>query len=88
MMQKIKRPLSILLSLLMIVSLFTIVPITASAAPTEPAEETITINSGTDKLSNHGIQNLHYGDHSDFWQRITLGNLCCAYRKGLYKNCN
>ena len=36
MMQKIKRPLSILLSLLMIVSLFTIVPITASAAEPDP----------------------------------------------------
>ncbi|MEE0957652.1 MAG: dockerin type I domain-containing protein [Ruminococcus sp.] len=61
MIQKIKRPLSILLSIMMVVSLFTIVPITASAA-----EQTITINSGTDKLSNHGIQNLHYGNHSDF----------------------
>ena len=40
MMQKIKRPLSILLSLLMIVSLFTIVPITASAAE-EPDPVTV-----------------------------------------------
>jgi len=36
------------------------------APTTAPVEETITVNSGTDKLSNHGIQNLHYGDHYDF----------------------
>ncbi len=36
------------------------------APTTAPVEETITVNSGTDKLSNHGIQNLHYGDHFDF----------------------
>ena len=57
----LKRPLSIILAVLMVMSVFIAVPMTASAA-----EETITVNSGTDKLSNHGIQNLHYGDHSDF----------------------
>ena len=61
MISKIKKPVSILLVFMMIVSLFAVVPITASAA-----EQTITVNSGNDKLSNHGIQNLHYGNHSDF----------------------
>ena len=37
MMQKIKRPISILLSILMVISLFTVVPITASAAEAEDA---------------------------------------------------
>ena len=38
----------------------------ATEAPTEAPTETITINSGTDKLSNHGIQNLQKGNHLDF----------------------
>ena len=45
MMQKIKRPLSILLSLLMVVSLFAVVPITASAA-----EETSTVTWDNNSL--------------------------------------
>ena len=61
MISKIKKPISILLVFMMIAGVFAAVPTAASAA-----EETITINSGNDKLSNHGIQNLHYGSHSDF----------------------
>ncbi len=43
MISKIKKPVSILLALMMVVSLFTIVPMTVSAAPTESL--LITINS-------------------------------------------
>lgn len=57
----LKRPLSIILAVLMVMSVFIAVPMTASAA-----EETITVHSNTDKLSNHGIQNLQYGSHLDF----------------------
>ena len=53
MTKKLKRPISFILSIIMLVSLFAIMPITASAA-----EETITLNSGSDKLSDHGITNI------------------------------
>ena len=40
---------------------------TTEAPTTAPVEETITVHSNTDKLSNHGIQNMNsYGEHSDF----------------------
>ena len=63
MISKIKKPVSILLVFMMIVSLFAVVPITASAA-----EETITLTSGTDKLKDHGITHIgdNSGSHLDF----------------------
>ena len=58
----LKKPVSIILAVLMVMSVFIAVPMTASAA-----EETITVHSNTDKLSNHGIQNMNsYGEHLDF----------------------
>ena len=55
MISKIKKPISILLSILMVVSLFTIVPITASAAEKELTE---TFNLG------------EYGHYDEDWEEV------------------
>ena len=50
-MQKIKRPISILLSVLMVVSLFAIVPLTASAATTKNFEDKLKVENTTTTLA-------------------------------------
>ena len=56
MISKIKKPVSILLALMMVVSLFAIVPITASAA-----EETSTVTWGNNNLNNGGTGGMSSG---------------------------
>ena len=55
MMKKLKRPVSILLVFMMIVSLFTVVPITASAAEEETKTVTWTSFPETGGMSSGGV---------------------------------
>ncbi len=50
-MQKIKRPISVILSILMVVSLITILPITASAASTKNFEDKLKVENTTETLA-------------------------------------
>ncbi len=50
-MQKIKRPISVILSILMVVSLITILPITASAASTKNFEDKLKVENTTETVA-------------------------------------
>ena len=79
MISKIKKPVSILLSLIMVFSLFTIVPFSASAAvgdvlsesdyltfTAEAANSSVTLNVSTGS-------NLQYNINNSGWQSYTAG---------------
>ena len=79
MMQKIKKPVSILLSLIMIISLFTIVPFTASAEVGDivPESEYLTftaVEAGSSvTLDVYSGSNLKYNKNNSGWASYTVG---------------
>ena len=77
-MKKLKRPLSILLSLLMVVSLFAMVPVTASAAVGELVSEneylTFTAEeAGSSVTLNYANGTLKYNIDNSDWVDYTKG---------------
>ncbi len=77
-MKKLKRPLSILLSLLMVVSLFAMVPVTASAAVGELVSEneylTFTAEeAGSSVTLNYASGTLKYNKNNSGWVDYTKG---------------
>ncbi len=79
MIKKIKKPVSILLALMMVVSLFAIVPITASADVGDfvPESEYMTftaVDAGASVTLNVSAgSNLQYNKNNSGWQSYTVG---------------
>ena len=89
-MKKIKKPLSVLLALMMVVSLFAIVPITASADVGDyvPESDYLTftaVEAGSSVTLNVSSgSNLQYNKNNSGWQSYTAGTPIGLENEGDY----
>lgn len=89
-MKKIKKPISILLSVLMVLSVFAVVPFTASAAvgDTVPESEYLTFTAeeagSTVTLSVYASSNFRYNLNNSGWNSYTQGTTITLENVGDY----
>ena len=88
-MKKIKKPVSILLSLIMVFSLFTIVPFSASAAVGDVLSESeyltfTAVEAGSSVTLKYANGTLKYNINNSGWQSYTAGTEITLENKGDY----